>query len=111
MLVPRCTNLQEIDHDHEGFVRVWPVELLPGCHDLGVAGGQVNGGCAVLVIPVRLQLRGREGKHSSYREMPSQGAELLLYFGALWPIISSLYPNVTTQPLWRAEEMRMDGAA
>lgn len=110
MLVPRCTNLQEIDHDHEGFLRVWPVELLPSCHDLGIAGGQINSGCAVLVIPVRLQLRGREGKHSLYREMSSQRAELLLHYGALWPIISSLFPNVITQPLWRLGGMRTDGA-
>lgn len=109
VLVPSCTNLQEIDHDHEGFLRVWPVELFPGCHDLGVAGGQVNGGCAVLVIPVRLQLRGREGT-SLNREMPSQRAQLLLHFGALWPIISSLYPSVITRPLWRVE-MRVGGAA
>lgn len=54
------TNLHELHHDHKGFLRVGPVELLPGLHDLGVAGGQVNGGCAVLVVlPERRQLHGQ----------------------------------------------------
>lgn len=44
------TNLHKLHHDHEGFLRVWPVELLPGLHDLGIAGGQVDGGRAVLVV-------------------------------------------------------------
>lgn len=48
---------------------------------------------------------------SLYGKKLSQTGELLLYFGALWPIISSIYPNVIIQSLWREEEMRMDRAS
>jgi len=110
----QCTNLHELHHDHEGFLGVRPVELLPGLHDLGVAGGQVNGGRAVLVVlPKGHQLGGqrKQMQRSLYGEEPSQTGDLLLYFQDLWPIISSVYPDVITQSLWRVEEMRMDGAS
>lgn len=48
---------------------------------------------------------------SSYGKEPPQTGELLLYSGALWPIISSIYPDVIIQLLWRVGEMRMDGAS
>lgn len=108
------TNLHELHHDHEGFLGVWPVELLPGLHDLGIAGGQVDGGRAVFVVlPEGHQLGGqrKQMQFSLYGKEPSQTGELLLYFGALYPVISSIYPDVITLSLWRVEEMRMGGAS
>lgn len=105
----QCTNLHELHHDHKGFLRVRPVELLPGLHDLGVAGGQVDGGCAVLVVlPKRHQLGGQR-KQMQF-SLYGKDRRAVLCFGGLWPITSSIYPDVITQSLQRVE-MRMDGAS
>lgn len=84
----QCTNLHELHHDHKGFLRVRPVELLPGLHDLGVAGGQVDGGCAVLVVlPKRHQLGGqrKQMQFSLYGKKPPQTGELSFALGVSGP--------------------------
>ena len=41
-------HLHKFDSDHEGLLRVRPVQLLGGVADLGEAGGQIHSGRAML---------------------------------------------------------------
>lgn len=55
-------HLHKLDSDHEGLLRVWPVQLPGSAADLRKAGGQVHGRRAVFgQLTQGHQLGQREG--------------------------------------------------